>query len=397
MSGFGKVRQAQNMEKYGMLLRWPVLLRLFIPLLAFFTPNAWADYTLNMTKGVSSISSGIYHLHMTILWVCIGIGVVVYGLMIYAIIRHRKAAGYQAATFHESTTIEIIWTIIPFFILIMMAVPATRILIQMSDTSNAAVTIKITGHRWFWHYDYLDEGINFFSYLSTPEDEIKNLAPKNAHYLLQVDKPLVVPVGKKIRFLVTSKDVIHSWWVPALGIKKDAIPGFINEVWTQVDVENPGIYRGQCAELCGAKHGFMPIVVEAKSDSDYAQWVAEQKKAQAGANVDENKQWTLDELMERGEKEFNMVCAMCHQTSGKGLPPTFPSLVGSAIVTHPEHKVEHIRQVIYGKNAMPPFGEQKNDLEIAAIVTYERNAWGNKTGDVIQPSDVKKVRAEHKK
>lgn len=380
-----------------MPLRWPVLLRFITPLIALFTPNAWADYALNMTKGVSPISSSIHQLHMTILWVCVAIGIVVYGLMIYAIIYHRKAAGHKAASFHESTTVEIIWTIIPFVILIAMAVPATRTLIMMSDTSKAEITIKVTGHRWFWHYDYLDEGINFFSYLSTPEDQILNLAPKGKHYLLEVDKPVVVPVGKKIRFLVTSKDVIHSWWVPDLGIKKDAIPGFINEVWSLIDADKPGIYRGQCAELCGIKHGFMPIVVEAKPEKEYQAWVNEQKKAQTSASKDESKQWTKEELMQHGEKEFNMVCAMCHQTSGQGLPPTFPSLVGSAIVTHPEHKVEHIRQVIYGKNAMPPFGEQKNDFDIAAIVTYERNAWGNNTNDVIQPSDVKKVREEHKK
>lgn len=375
----------------------PVILRLIVALLAFVTGNAWAAYTLNMPKGVTSVSSDIHNLHMIILWVCVAIGILVYGLMIYAIVRHRKAAGYQAAAFHESTTVEIIWTIIPFVILIAMAIPATRTLIEMSDTRNAEITIKITGHRWYWQYDYLDEDINFFSYISTPEDEVKNLLPKNTHYLLEVDKPLVVPVGKKIRFLVTAKDVIHAWWVPDLGVKKDAIPGFINEVWTQIDFDKPGIYRGQCAELCGAKHGFMPIVVEAKSEKDYQAWIAEQKKNLAAKTEDVNKKWTLDELMAQGEKEFNTICAMCHQTSGHGTPPTFPSLVGSAIVTKPEHKVEHIRQIIYGKNAMPGFGEQKSDLEIAAIATYERNAWGNKTGDIIQPSDVKAVREQFKK
>jgi cytochrome c oxidase subunit 2 len=349
-----------------------------------------------MTKGVTNVSQEVHRLHMIILWICVAIGVVVYGLMIYAIVRHRKAAGYKPSTFHESTTVEIIWTIVPFIILLVMAVPATKTLITMYDTRNAEVTIKITGHRWFWHYDYLDEDINFFSYLTTPENEVKNLSPKNPNYLLEVDKPLVIPVGKKVRFLVTAKDVIHSWWVPAFSVKKDAIPGFINEIWTLVDIDKPGVYRGQCAELCGAKHGFMPIVVEAKPLEEYHAWVQKQKAEQKNAVGDENKKWTMEELMEKGEKEYNMVCAMCHQTSGHGLPPTFPSLVGSAIVTHPEHKVEHIRQVIYGKNAMPAFGEQKNDLEIAAIVTYERNSWGNKTGDVIQPSDVKTVREQHK-
>ncbi|MGD9593043.1 MAG: cytochrome c oxidase subunit II [Candidatus Berkiella sp.] len=251
---------------------------LIITLIGLNASNAFAAYTLNMTKGVSPISQSIHHLHMTILWVCVAIGVVVYGLMIYAILKHRKAAGHQSAAFHESTTVEILWTIIPFIILIVMAVPATKTLIEMSDTREADITIMITGYRWHWHYDYVDENISFFSYLSTPEDEILNKAPKGEHYLLEVDKPLVVPVGKKIRFLVTGKDVIHSWWVPALGVKKDAIPGFVNEVWSFIDEDKPGTYRGQCAELCGVKHGYMPIVVEAKSLAEYKDWVASQQK-----------------------------------------------------------------------------------------------------------------------
>lgn len=381
-----------------MSFRWLGLLRLIVTLLTIFvSSSALADYTLNMPQGVSSVSEDIYYLHMVILWVCVVIGILVYGIMIYAIIRHRKSASHHPAAFHENVAIEITWTIIPFIILIIMAVPATRTLIRLDNSSDAEVTIKITGHRWYWHYDYLDEDINFFSFSSTPEDQINNLAPKGPHYLLEVDKPLVLPVGKKVRFLITSKDVIHSWWVPDLGIKKDAIPGFINEIWTHIEPEKIGTYRGQCAELCGAKHGFMPIVVEGKSEEDYRAWVNEQKATQTKDVNDVNKVWTKEELMERGEKEYNTFCGMmCHQLSGKGLPPTFPSLVGSPIVTKPEHKVEHIRQIIFGKNAMPPFGEQKTDLDIAAIVTYERNAWGNNTGDVIQPSDVKKVRDEHK-
>ncbi len=267
--------------------RLPKILRLVVTLFGLYASNAWADYTLNMTKGVSPVSSNIHQLHMTILWVCVAIGVLVYGLMIYAIIRHRKAAGHQAAAFHESTTVEIIWTIIPFIILIVMAVPATKTLIEMSDTRDAEVTIKITGHRWFWEYDYVEENINFLSNISTPEDEISNKAPKGEHYLLEVDKPLVVPVGKKIRFLVTAKDVIHAWWVPALGVKKDAIPGFINEVWTLIDIDKPGVYRGQCAELCGVKHGYMPIVVEAKSEEEYKNWIIEQQKATKAASVED--------------------------------------------------------------------------------------------------------------
>ncbi len=282
------------MEKYGMSSRLPTVSRLILILLAFTSSNAWADYALNMTKGVTPVSSNIHQLHMLILWVCVAIGILVYSVMIYAIIRHRKAAGHKAAAFHESTTVEIVWTIIPFIILLVMAVPATKTLIEMSDSSNAEVTIKITGHRWYWEYEYLDENIKFLSNMSTPEDEINNLAPKNKHYLLEVDNPMVIPVGKKVRFLVTGKDVIHSWWVPAFGVKKDAIPGFINEIWTLVDADKPGIYRGQCAELCGTKHGYMPIVVEAKSEADYQAWVAKQKNPTAPtASTTEDEKWAL--------------------------------------------------------------------------------------------------------
>lgn len=396
----------------------PVLSRLILAFSAFFCSNAWADYTLNMTRGASSTSLDIYNLHMLILWVCVAIGVLVYGLMIYAIIRHRKACNHKPAAFHESTTVEIIWTIIPFVILIVMAVPATRVLIDMDDTSKAEVTILVTGHRWYWQYDYIDEGISFLSMPSTPEDEIYNLAPKNPNYMLEVDNPLVVPVGKKIRFIMTAKDVIHSWWVPALGVKKDAIPGFTNEVWTFIDADKPGTYRGQCAELCGVKHGFMPIVVEAKSAAEYQAWITKQQEAKAKAALPpppppaaekpakegeaapvatqaaplEAKTYTKEELMNHGEAEYNGICAMCHKASGEGMPPTFPSLIGSKIVTEKENITEQIRQIIQGKNAMPPFGTVKSDYDIAAIVTYERNSWGNNTGDIVQPSDVAKVR-----
>lgn len=357
-----------------------------------FSNLAMADYQLNMTRGVTPISNEIHSLHMIILWICVGIGVVVYGLMIYSMLLHRKSRGAKAASFHESTTVEIIWTIIPFIILFVMGAFATRTLIVMEDTSDADITIKVTGYRWYWHYDYLDDDINFFSYLATPEDEINNIVPKSQDYLLTVDNNMVVPTGKKVRLVITSKDVIHSWWVPALGGKKDGIPGFATEMWFKVDEDKPGLYRGQCAELCGAKHGYMPIVVEAKAPQDYDKWIAEQKSAQSANSQDQDKEWTMDELMVKGEKEYNTVCAMCHQTSGKGLPPTFPSLVGSEIVTNKDRIVDHIKNVLNGKNAMPPFKDQKSDLEIAAIVTYERNAWGNNTKDVVQPKDVKQVR-----
>lgn len=357
-----------------------------------FSPFALGDYGLNMPKGVSPVSQEIYSLHMTIFWICCAIGFLVFSVMIYALIRHRRSIGHEAADFHESTTVEIVWTIIPFIILIAMAIPATKTLLLMDDTRESDLTIKITGYRWYWHYDYLDNGVSFFSYLTTPEDEIKNVQPKNADYLLQVDEPLVIPTGKKVRFLVTAKDVLHSWWVPKLGVKKDAIPFLINEVWTQADQE--GIYPGQCAELCGAKHGYMPIVVDARSPEAFEEWVNERKAAKAAAVEDPNKEWSLDELMVKGEQEYAKVCAMCHQNNGQGLPPTFPSLVGSDIVTKPENLAEHIRQALYGKGAMPGFATQKSNLEIAAIITYQRNAWGNDTGDIIQPKDIEKARTQ---
>ena len=239
--------------------------------------SAWADYTLNMTRGVTSISRDIHWLHMTIFWVCVAIGVVVFSVMFYAIIYHRKSRGVTAAHFHESTSVEIIWTIIPFLILAAMAIPATKVLFRMSDTTDSELTIKITGYQWRWEYEYMGTGVRFLSNLITPTEQIKNRDVKNPHYLLEVDNHLVVPVGKKIRFLTTASDVIHSWWVPALGIKKDAIPGSINEAWARID--HPGIYRGQCAELCGINHGFMPIVVEARSPEAFEAWLTDKKKA----------------------------------------------------------------------------------------------------------------------
>lgn len=355
---------------------------------------AMADYTLNMRQGVSPISENVFSLHMTIFWICTVIAVLVYSIMVYALIKHRKSKAHKAATFHESTTIEIIWTVIPFFILVAMAIPASITLFDMEDTTKSEMTIKVTGYRWYWHYDYLDEDINFFSYLSTPDQQVNNFQPKSKDYLLEVDNEVVVPTGTKIRFLITAKDVIHSWWVPDFGMKKDAIPGFIREMWTYIDPDKPGKYRGQCAELCGAKHGYMPIVVHAVKPAEYEKWLGEQRKAKASAQADEGKEWTFDELMVKGEKEYNTVCAMCHQANGKGLPPTFPSLVDSPMVKGADRIEDHIKNVIYGKGAMPAWGEQKSDLEIAAVVTYERNAWGLESGDVVQPKDVKALRGQ---
>ena len=241
-----------------------------------WSAGAYAEYGLNMPKGVTSISQDVYDLHMLIFWICVVIGIGVFGVMFWSIYHHRKSRGAVAAQFHESTAVEIIWTIIPMAILIAMAVPATGTLVRMADARDAELTIKVTGYQWRWQYDYLDQEVSFFSTLSTPQAQIRNTADKGEHYLLEVDNPLVLPVGKKVRILTTAADVIHSWWVPDLGWKKDAIPGFINEAWTQID--KPGVYRGQCAELCGRDHGFMPVVVKAVSPEEFEQWLAQMKE-----------------------------------------------------------------------------------------------------------------------
>jgi cytochrome c oxidase subunit 2 len=352
--------------------------------------SAFAEYALNLPRGVSPISQEAYDLHMLILWVCVAIGFVVFGAMFISIVKHRKSKGAQPAQFHESTAVEIVWTVVPFLILIGMAIPATKALVAMEDTSNADLSIKVTGYQWKWGYDYMDEGVSFISTLSTPKEEIYNEAPKGENYLLEVDNPIVVPVNKKVRLLITSNDVIHAWWAPELGMKKDAIPGFINEMWFKVDKE--GTYRGQCAELCGKDHGFMPIVVVAKNETDYQQWVADQKGAAAADEAAADRDWTKPELIERGEKVYATSCAACHQANGEGVPGAFPALKGGAIATGP--KDAHIDIVMNGKpaTAMAAFAAQMSDVDMAAVITYERNAWGNDTGDLVQPSEVKAAR-----
>ncbi|HHJ12757.1 MAG TPA: cytochrome c oxidase subunit II [Gammaproteobacteria bacterium] len=351
---------------------------------------ARAEYNLNLPRGVTPISHEAYDLHTMILWICAGIGVVVFSVMFYSIINHRKSSGRQPAQFHESTTVEVIWTIIPFLILVSMAIPATKALVVMENTDNSDLSIKVTGYQWKWGYDYLDNGISFISSLSTPDEQIHNAEQKGEHYLLEVDNPLVVPVNKKVRLLITSNDVIHAWWVPELGMKKDAIPGFINEMWFKIDKE--GTYRGQCAELCGRNHGFMPIVVVAKNEQDYQQWVQEQQAAGAAEAAAAGREWTRDELMAKGEEVYAANCAACHQATGEGVPGVFPALKGGAIATGPVDA--HLDIVLHGKpgTAMAAFGSQLSDIDLAAVVTYERNAWGNNTGDVVQPSVVKAAR-----
>jgi cytochrome c oxidase subunit II len=360
-----------------------------LPLIA-----AASDYNLPPPQTI--IAREIYDLHTLIFVICCVIFVVVFGAMTYSIIMHRKSVGHKAEQFHENTTVEIIWTIIPFVILIGMAIPAAKTIIQMKDTSSPDMTIKVTGYQWKWGYDYLGEGISFYSSLGTPRETITDNSPEgrkkreaNPNYLLEVDNPVVVPVGKKVRVILTANDVIHAWWVPAFGVKQDAIPGFVRDTWFKAD--KAGVYRGQCAELCGKEHGFMPIVVEAVEPEKYTQWVAEQKKKMAAQQDDPNKTFTLDELKARGEKVYAANCQVCHQANGMGQPPAFPALAGSKLTTGPIDA--HLNIVFNGKpgTAMASF-KQLSDVEIAAVVTYERNTWSNKTGDMLAPADVKKLR-----
>ncbi|MGY4491479.1 cytochrome c oxidase subunit II [Pseudomonas sp. TE3610] len=350
-----------------------------------FTP-AHAAWTTNMAPGVTYISNQVFDLHMTIFWICVVIGIVVFGVMFWSMVIHRRSTGQVAAHFHESTKVEILWTVLPLVILVVMAIPATRTLIRMYDTSEPDLDIQVTGYQWKWHYKYLGQDVEFFSNLATPQEQIHNQAPKDEHYLLEVDNPLVVPVGRKIRFLVTGADVIHSWWVPAFAVKRDAIPGFINEAWTRID--KPGIYRGQCSELCGKDHGFMPIVVEAKTQADFDTWMGERKAEAAKLKELTSKEWTLQELVDRGDKVYHTTCVACHQAEGQGLPPLFPALKGSPIATGPADA--HLHRVYFGKagTAMAAFGKQLSEVDIAAVVTYERNAWGNNKGDMVTPKDV---------
>lgn len=351
--------------------------------------SAFAEYGLNFQKPVTSIGHRVLELHNLILIICVVIFIVVFGVMFYSIYAHRKSKGYKAAKFHDNARLEVVWTIIPFVILVSMAIPSTATLIEMDDTSKSDLTVKITGYQWKWKYDYPDQDVSFFSNLSTPRDQIENKAAKGKDYLLEVDNPLVVPVGKKVRFVVTANDVIHAWWVPALGVKKDAIPGFVNEMWARVD--EPGLYRGQCAELCGKDHGYMPIVVQAVSQEDFDKWASLQKDKAAAAEASAGKTWSKDELMEKGKKVYASTCAACHGANGEGVGP-FPKMTGSKIVTGPV--AGHLTIVMQGKpgTAMQAFAGQMNDADLAAVITFERNSFGNKTGDVVQPSQIKAAR-----
>ena len=347
----------------------------------------------NLQPAATKIAEEIHTLHEYVMALIVVIFVGVFGVMFYSVFAHRRSKGHKAANFHENTTVEIVWTVIPLVILVIIAWPATRTVIEQKDTSSSDMTVKVTGMQWKWGYDYIKgegEGISFVSQLATPRDQIEGTAQKGEHYLLEVDNEMVVPVGKKVRILTTAADVIHSWGMNAFGVKQDAIPGFIRD--THFTATKIGTYRGQCVELCGKEHGFMPIVVKVVSAADYTAWVGEQKKKIAAAADDPSKVWTLEDMKARGEKVYTANCVACHQATGKGAPPAFPPLDGSKIATGP--KADHLNIVINGKagTAMAAFGKQLSDTDIAAVVTYERNAWGNKTGEVIQPAEIKPLR-----
>jgi cytochrome c oxidase subunit 2 len=340
-------------------------------------------------EAASPMARDIDQLHEYVMWLIIIIFVGVFGFMFWACYAHRKSKGHAAEQFHENTTVEIIWTVIPAIILVIIAWPVTKVVVAQKDTTAADLTIKVTGIQWKWAYDYLKgegEGISLISTLATPREQIEGRQEKGEHYLLEVDNELVVPVNRKIRIITTAADVIHSWWIPAFGAKQDAIPGFLRDTWFRA--EKTGTFRGQCAELCGKEHGFMPTVVRVVSQEDYTKWVGDKKKALLAQADDPNKKWSLEELKARGEKLYAANCVACHQASGKGMPPAFPPLDGSKIATGP--RPGHIDIVLNGKpnTAMAPFGKQLSDTEIAAVITYERNSWGNKAGEV-QPAEVK--------
>ena len=381
-------RAAPEYGFWGRAARW------LAPLLAWLPLAGHADWEVNLPRGVSEISNEVYGMHMFVLYICIAIGIVVFGVMFYSILRHRKSLGAEPAQFSHSTVAEVIWTVIPLLILVAMAIPAAKTLIKMEDTSNADLTVQITGHQWKWEYHYPEQGVRFFSNLGEKSREARVLNsgvdPSSVpNYLLEVDNPMVLPVGKKIRFLLTSSDVLHAWWVPDFAVKKDAIPGFINEMWTIID--EPGTYRGQCAELCGRDHGFMPVVVEAVSEAEFAQWT-DIKRAEAEREANSaDREWSKEELLERGARVYNTACLACHQANGQGIPGAFPTMVG---IHEKLSLAQHLDVVLNGTagTAMQAFAQQLSDVDIAAVITHERHAWGNNSDEIIQPREVKAAR-----
>jgi len=356
-----------------------------LPGFAFAAEGSAGQSVLNMTRGVTPVSHEVYEIHMYMFWICVVIGIGVFGYMLWALVFHRKSVGHKSAQFHEHLGAEIAWTVVPFVLLIFMAIPATKTLKNVYDFSEAEMDVKVTGYQWKWQYEYLGEGVDFMSELATPIDQIYNVDDKGETYLQEVTQPLVLPAETKVRFLVTSKDVIHSWWVPAFAVKRDAIPGYTVETWAYIN--EPGTYRGECAELCGQAHAFMPIVVEVLPKKEFAQWLEEKKvEAEALAALSE-RTFSMDELMERGKATYDRSCAACHGIDGQGLAGVFPPMVG---VADQVSLTDHIDILLNGSpgTSMQSFASQLSEVDIAAVITYERNAFGNNTGDLVQPIDV---------
>ena len=363
-------------------------------LIVWGVPHASLASKINMRPGVTEMSVRVQQIHQMGLWVCIIIGLLVFGAMFYTMFAHRRSRNPVPATFSESLTVEIVWTLVPILILVAMAIPATNALRDIEDNEDSDMTVLITASQWKWHYEYLDSGISYYSNIATPQEQIDNLEPKGEHYLLEVDNPLVLPTNKKIRFLLTADDVIHSWWLPDFAVKQDAIPGFINEAWTRIPVT--GIFRGQCAELCGLKHAYMPIVVDVRPEAEFDAWIESQRIAAelAGeaAVAARAKTWTMNELLTIGEATFVKHCATCHERDGMGQGDKYPALSGSEIATGAIE--DHLGRVMEGKadTEMQAWAPQLSDLEIAAVITYERNTWDNNTDDIIQPITVYEAR-----
>jgi cytochrome c oxidase subunit 2 len=359
-------------------------------MLSLYPSKVFSDWdALNMREGVTQVSRDVFELHMLIFYICVAIGAVVFSVMFYSLFRYTKKRNPNPSTFHESTKLEVAWTIVPFLILIAMAVPASKTLTEIYDDEEGEINIQVVGYQWKWEYKYLEDDINFFSNLSTDQDEIYNLVPKGENYLLEVDEPLIIPVDTRVRFLITANDVIHSWWVPDFAIKQDAIPGFINTAWTRA--EETGIYRGNCTELCGKNHGFMPVVVKVVEKDEYNEWVLAKKEEAIKLAELTEKEWSLGELTERGEGVYQKNCVACHQMNGEGLPPIFPALAGSDIVMFDKDRnVEILMEGVQGA-AMQSFANQLSEVDMAAVITYTRQAWGNaENGDgvYVVPSDI---------
>jgi cytochrome c oxidase subunit II len=389
----------------GDVVAW---LRKFICLLmSFILPGvAGAAYNFNFPEPVTPIARETLHIHNEFMLIITILFVVVFAIMIYSMIRHRKSIGHQPANFTgPRSALQWLWVLIPFAILlfidfVLMGIPAVQAIINMEDTKTRAdMVLKVTGMQWKWQYEYPEAGVKFISTLATPRDQITNAEAKGEHYLLEVDKPVVLPVGKKIRILLTSTDVIHTWWVPQFGVKRDAVPGFLRETWVKIDT--PGIYRGQCAELCGKEHGFMPVVVHAVPEPEYLAWLEQQKAEAKAAAGSADRTWSSDELMAAGKDVYEKQCVACHQSSGQGLPPAFPPLAGSKVVNSPLLdmngkivKDSHVDRVMNGKpgTAMQAFRNTLSDVQLAAVITYERNSFGNHRSDMIQPAQIKALR-----